>query len=174
MRLSPEAEKQAQEFYVAVMPRLVAMLYVLTGSRQDAEDLAHEAFIRLLQRWRRVERYDSPEAWIRLVAARLALTRRRDLARRRTAASDDAATALAAPARDPAARLDAERLVRVLPAAQREAVVLHYLCDLSIQQTADLLGTTQSAVKNRLLRARNQLSGELAAVDHDATNSEGN
>src|SRR3546814_18769886 len=109
------------------------------------------------KRWVHLNLYDSPEAWIRLVSTPLALSRRRNLTRQRTAPSADIDTEPAAP-QDPGQRLDLEQLVRHLSREQREAVVLHYLCDLSIQETANTLGTTQSAIKNRLLRARDQLA----------------
>ncbi|HEY9563162.1 MAG TPA: sigma-70 family RNA polymerase sigma factor, partial [Nocardioides sp.] len=141
----------------------IAMLYVFTGSRDDAEDIAQEAFVRMLKRWGHINRYDSPEAWIRLVATRLALSRRRNLTRQRTAPSADIDTEPAAP-QDPGQRLDLEQLVRHLSREQREAVVLHYLCDLSIQETANTLGTTQSAIKNRLLRARDQLAQMMPSL----------
>src|SRR3546814_2137414 len=71
------------------MPRLIAMLYVFTGSRDDAEDIAQEAFVRMFKRWGHINSYDSPEAWIRLVATRLALSRRRNMTRQRTDPSAD-------------------------------------------------------------------------------------
>src|SRR5204863_950312 len=54
--------------------------------------------------------------------------------------------------------------VELLPPAQRDAVLLHYVDDLSCEEIARLLGTTAGAVRVRLHRARAQLRRELAAV----------
>ncbi len=37
-----------------------------------AEEITQDAFVRLLQHWNRVSKYDRPGAWIRRVAIRLA------------------------------------------------------------------------------------------------------
>jgi RNA polymerase sigma-70 factor (ECF subfamily) len=62
-----------QEFYLAGYGRTVAMAAALTGSRQEAEDIAQEAYARALARWPRLRGYDLPEAWVRRVALRLAI-----------------------------------------------------------------------------------------------------
>jgi DNA-directed RNA polymerase specialized sigma24 family protein len=67
-----------REFYSAQQPRLVGVISLLTGSRAEAEDIVQEAFVRLVPRWSKVSRYDAPEAWVRLVAVRLAANRHRN------------------------------------------------------------------------------------------------
>jgi hypothetical protein len=60
------------------------------------------------------------------------------------------------------------RLVRdavdVLPAGQREVVLMHYIDDLSCDEIAALVGSSAGAVRVRLHRARRQLRDELAAL----------
>jgi hypothetical protein len=56
-------------FYQDSYARLVRQLWAVTGSRQDAEDVVQEAFIRAAARWGRVGAYDQPEAWVRQVAS---------------------------------------------------------------------------------------------------------
>ncbi|CUR54969.1 hypothetical protein NOCA2220160 [metagenome] len=70
------------ELYAAVCPGLIGYLTVLGGNRADAEEVAHEAFVRLLERWSTVAEYDDPRAWLRQVATRMLISR----ARRRTVA----------------------------------------------------------------------------------------
>ena len=48
-----------------------------------------------------------------------------------------------------------------LPADTRICVILYYLEGYSIKETAKLLGITESAVKNRLARARTKMRREL-------------
>jgi RNA polymerase sigma-70 factor (ECF subfamily) len=145
-----------REFYFAQQPRLVGVISLLTGSRAEAEDIVQEAFVRLVPRWAKVSRYDAPEAWVRLVAVRLAANRHRNINRftgvfhrlpREHA--PDPADAYAG---------DLQRALAELPLPTRQVVVLHYVCDLSVAQVADTLGIAEGTVKSRLSRAREALS----------------
>ena len=58
--------------------------------------------------------------------------------------------------------------LRRLPEAQRRAVVLHHLCDLSVEQVAEETGSPVGTVKARLSRGRTALAallGETAGGD---------
>jgi uncharacterized protein len=52
--------------------------------------------------------------------------------------------------------------VEVLPAGQRDAVLMHYIDGLSCEEIAVLLGTSPGAVRVRLHRGRQQLREQLA------------
>lgn len=52
-----------------------------------------------------------------------------------------------------------------LPDNMRIAVTLYYIEGYSIKEIASLLSTTESAVKNRLLRARNKLRQDLEEME---------
>jgi RNA polymerase sigma-70 factor (ECF subfamily) len=54
------------------------------------------------------------------------------------------------------------RAVARLPATSREAIVLHYLEGLTIDETAAALGVRRGAAEVRLSRARERLRRELA------------
>jgi sigma-70-like protein len=69
------------DFYAANYGRTVALVAAMLADRHEAEDIAQEAFARALPRWTRLRRYDSPEAWIRRVALRLAIDSRRRVKR---------------------------------------------------------------------------------------------
>ncbi|TCC20913.1 SigE family RNA polymerase sigma factor [Kribbella speibonae] len=154
-----------REFYGAHQPRLVGVISLLTGSRAEAEDIVQEAFVRLVPRWEKVSRYDAPEAWVRLVALRLAANRHRDGNRftqlfHRLPAEN---------VPDPADRYtgDLEQALAGLPMPTRQVVVLHYVCDLSVAQVADTLGIAEGTVKSRLSRARDALSDSLLLRSDD-------
>jgi RNA polymerase sigma factor (sigma-70 family) len=69
------------------------------------------------------------------------------------------------PAADDTTRLDVHAAVRRLPARQQEAVVLHYLLDLSVADTAAAMGCDQGTVKTHLSRARAALLRALSIDD---------
>ena len=64
------------EFYRGSRQRLLGFVYVLTGNLAEAQDAVQEAYIRAWQRWSTVRGYDDPEAWLRVVASRIAVNRR--------------------------------------------------------------------------------------------------
>ena len=72
------------EFYEASYRRVVGLVAAIVGDRQQAEDIAQEAFSRALTRWHRVARYELPEAWVRRVALRLTVDAARRASRRRS------------------------------------------------------------------------------------------
>jgi len=56
------------------------------------------------------------------------------------------------------------QLLDMLEPAYRAAVVLRYWYDLSYEEIAEAMGTTESAIKSRLHRARRMLAGQLQAA----------
>jgi RNA polymerase sigma-70 factor (ECF subfamily) len=150
-----------EQFYLEEYPRVVDLAYALSGSRMVAEDIAQEAFLRAYRDWDRVGSYEHQAAWVRRVAVNLAssgLRRRLIEARalaRLAARREPALDAL------PADNADFWRAVRALPQRQAQAVALYYLEDLSIQQTARVLGCAEGTVKAHLAKARRSLARRL-------------
>ncbi len=123
--------------------------------------MVQEAFVRAWDRRHRLMADEAaPEAWVRTVAMRLAVSRWRrakrwlELVRHSPAARDDPG-----PGPDRTALVAA---LRQLPEAQRMAVVLHHLCDLSVEQVASETGAPVGTVKARLSRGRAALARHLA------------
>lgn len=148
------------EVYAAHYTGLTVQLYAYFGDRQEAQDVAQEAFCRALARWSAVAAYDDPPAWIRRVAWNLAVSRWR---RARTALnflrrerheeqvvdepSSEWVTLVAA--------------LGQLPPVQRRAMVLHYLGDQPVAEIAAREGVAVGTVKSWLHRARTTLAGRL-------------
>ena len=153
-------------FYTAQAPALVRQLHAMTGDLTVAQDCVQEACARAWQRWDVVGDYDVPAAWVRTVAWRLALSRLRrarvglGLLRRHGPPPD------APPASPDHVALVAA--LRRLPEAQRRALVLHHLCDLSVEQVAAETGSPTGTVKARLSRGRAALAALLTDGDADA------
>jgi RNA polymerase sigma-70 factor (ECF subfamily) len=144
-------------FYVATRERLLHALYAMTGDLAEAQDVVQEAYARAWQRWSSVSSYDDPAAWVRTVAWRLAISRRRKARNRLSAAMR--LHAISAPVPEPSP--DSAAIVaalRRLPDAQRRALALHYLCDLSVEAVAAETGVSTGTVKSRLSRGRAALA----------------
>lgn len=155
-------EGDFDEFYLASRPRLLRQLTVMTGDAEQAADVLQEAYARAWQRWRRVSRLDNPEAWIRTVAWRVAVSqhRRRLVAADRVRRLFGPAEAVARPARSDEV-MDIRAALRQLTAEHRRTLVLYEMCGLSVPQVAAETGVPEGTVKSRLSRARTALVAVL-------------
>ena len=153
-------------FYSGSVRRLTGQLYAVTGDLGDAQDVVHEAFARAWDQRRRFAEVSNREAWIFTVAHRLATSkwRRSTVARR-------ALHKLGPPPTAPAPSPDVVMLttaMRRLPKEQREAIALHHLCDMSVEQVAGATGAPIGTVKARLSRGRAALAILLETEDSRA------
>ena len=161
------AEADFDAFYATTAAQLVRQLHAMTGDLLEAQDCVQEAYARAWQRWPQVQRYDAPEAWVRQVAWRLAVSRFRRACRgagllRRSGPPPDV------PALGPD-RVALVTALRRLPDAQRRAVVLHHLGGLSVQEVAAETDAPVGTVKARLSRGRAALAVLLADAPEGAT-----
>ncbi len=146
------------EFYLRSRDRLAAQIAALTGDSVEAVDHVQEAYIRAWARWTYVGGLDDPEGWVRRVAHNLAVSRWRRARR----------VVLRAAAPDTAVEWDDEQrevvaALRTLPRTQREAIVLHHLAGLSVDEVAADLHAPAGTVKSWLSRGRQGLAVALAA-----------
>jgi RNA polymerase sigma factor (sigma-70 family) len=150
---------------------LQAAVTAIVGDRHRAEEIVQDAFERCFVRWRRVSRLDRPGAWARRVAINeaISVTRRRSSEQRAVErlGARDVAARLSGP--DPLAACDDESVwaaVRALPGGQAAAIALRYGADLSVEDIAETMRTTTSAVKSLLHRARASLRTSVALQMH--------
>ncbi|WP_416981809.1 SigE family RNA polymerase sigma factor [Streptomyces sp. T028] len=154
--------EEFEEFYARSRQSLVGQLYLMTGDLHEAQDVVQEAFVRAWARRARLERDAGPEAWIRTVAWRLAVSRWRGRGRSLEAWRRHAG---GQPDGGPAPEPDTVALVaalRRLSERQRRIAVLFYVCDLSVEQVAVEAGISPGTVKTHLSRARAHLATHLS------------
>lgn len=152
--------EEFEEFYTQTVARLTGQLYVMLGDQHEAQDVVQEAFVKGWSRRRQLRRDGQPEAWIRTVAWRLAVSRWRG--HRRTADAwrrSGAPTQAEGPGPESVALVDA---LRDLPPKQRRTMALHYVCDLTVEQIAAETGLSASTVKTHLVRGRSALAHRLS------------
>jgi RNA polymerase sigma-70 factor (ECF subfamily) len=153
--------------------RVHASLFRVLGSNRDMDDLLQESFLQVFQSLRGWRAEASLATWIDRVAVRCAY---RYLSRRgrrveTNPLDDDEPAALTSPdagpgerrqlARDGVARLYAA-LGELAPAA-RLAFTLHELDGRSLAETAELVGSSVTATKLRVWRARKRIEAAAAA-----------
>ncbi len=160
---SDEQRESFDEFYRTTSRRVVHHVYAMTGDRTEAQDCVQEAYARAWQRWAQLHAAGDPEAWVRTVARRVAVSRWR---RTRTAAKHllvhGRAQPVAPPSEDHRLLVDA---LRRIPEAQRHAVVLHHLVGLSVEEVAHETGAPAGTVKARLHRGRAALAQVIGPLD---------
>lgn len=143
------------------------LAYRMLGERTEAEDAAQEAFLRAYSNLRRYDPNRSFKTWILSITSNHCIDRLRR--RRLTWYSLDEPLpphpALTSNKPGPEAEaMAAERseavqqLLNQLSEDYRMVVVLRYWYDLSYEELAQMLDTTESAIKSRLFRARQALA----------------
>ncbi len=159
---TPLTEEDFDAFYQAAFPRLVGQVYAMTGDLGEAQDAVQEAFIRAWDRRRQLDAAQGPEAWVRTVAWRLAVSRWR-----RAKSAVTAWQRHGPPMDVTGPQLHNVVLVMALkriPEVQRRVIVLHHLCDLSVEQVAAETGQPVGTVKAQLSRGRAALKLQLEAA----------
>jgi DNA-directed RNA polymerase specialized sigma24 family protein len=68
-----DADEAYEWFFRSEFPAVLRMVFLILHDRGRSEDVTQEAFIQLLVHWRKVSRYERPEAWVRRVAIRQAI-----------------------------------------------------------------------------------------------------
>ena len=156
------AEMEFEAFVAREGGRLLRFAVLLTGNRQDAEDLVQLTLLRAAGRWTAARQ--KPEGYARTVLVNLARDRWR-ASRRGTESAAADLDGQPAGGDGVSAVLDRELLLRacrLLPVQQRAVLVLRYWEDRSIDDTAALLGCSAGTVKSHTHRALARLRQALA------------
>ena len=161
--LDPEFEARLRESSTLAF----RVAYGVLRHRQDAEDVAQEAFVRAHRCFRQLRDRDRFRAWLVRMTWRLAIDRwrsdRRRAAREEAVDVDRPATAeQEAVARDRAAHL--WKAIDALPRKLRIAIVLASIEEHDVREVARLLGVPEGTVKSRLFLARKALAETLRCL----------
>ena len=142
-----ESERLFEQVYRTYGPSLYRFCLIQMKNPADAEDVLQEVFCKRLYR---APGFPSPEQERRWLF-RVAVNQCRDELRRRRRMAGPLPEDLPAPQ---VTDLGLWERVAALPEKQRTVVHLHYAEGDSVQEIAEVLGVTASAVKMRLARAR--------------------
>jgi RNA polymerase sigma-70 factor (sigma-E family) len=134
--------------------------YLLTGNREQAEDLVHDAFVKLAGRFGDLRGPDNFSAYLRRTMVNISISRRRRERLERGHLERTSAVAVTE-LPDVATRDRFRAALMTLPVRQRAAIVLRHYEDLSEEQAADLLECSIAAVRSALFRGMETLRAEL-------------
>lgn len=142
------------------IPHLRRYARTLAAHPAEADDLVQDTLERAMRKWRLWKGTARLRSWLFRMLYRLYLNRRRDGRHRDRAVSLDG---VAEPAGESNAGLrevemrDLLRGLQALPAAQRDAIVLLAVEDLSYEDAAWVLGVPIGTLRSRVARGREQL-----------------
>lgn len=153
-----------RELVMRYQDRVFALARRMVGDREEAEEVAQDAFLRA---WRALPRFRSDarfSTWIYRITYRRACDSVASIRVRRhreRGLETVESFAAPAPAAEPSAVGPMERLVASLPEAQCAAITLFYYQDRSLGEVARTLGMPEGTVKTHLHRARAALRRAL-------------
>jgi RNA polymerase sigma-70 factor (sigma-E family) len=167
--LATDAERAEQsrheglgELYVRHVPEALRLAYLMTGDRALAEDLAQEAFARMVGRLVHLRERDAFGAYLRQTVVNLCRMyfRRRRLEREFLRREQEQRLPETREA-DGDLVEDLWTAIQRLPERQRVALVLHYYEDLTQEQAAEILRCRPGTYRSLLSRAKSSLRAQL-------------
>ena len=148
------AQQDFAAFFAATWTDLTGYGHTLTGDASTGDELAQEALARVYTRYALLR---EPRAYAFRVVTNLARDRWKKLAREREVLQD-VVLETTAPAPD-GGILDA---VQRLRAGHREALLLHYWGDMTVEEIASVLHRPTGTVKRWLVQGRQALSEAMS------------
>jgi len=135
--------------------RLVAYAALLVGRDGDAEDLVHDAVVKVFSRPRPLCTVDEAEAYVRSAMPSIVIDKARSTASKRRALTRAFERAEHTPDID--AGLDVRAALRELSPREQVCIVLRFFDDMTVPQVAARLGLAEGTVKRYLSDARAKL-----------------
>jgi RNA polymerase sigma-70 factor (ECF subfamily) len=159
-----------KQHFAVLVSRYQSVLYrhavSMVLDHDVAADMVQDTFVRAYTRLATCREHDRFRAWIFQMLRNRCLDYLKDIRRRNVPL--ERALEVEDPVEEPVGRMERARLraeiaraLERLPDAQREAFLMHYVEELPYETMADLLGASVSALKMRVLRARDMLSETL-------------
>jgi RNA polymerase sigma-70 factor (ECF subfamily) len=152
-----------ESFFLKHQRGLHRALWLLTRNRFEAEEVMQDAFLRLWERWDRMDRVADPVAYLYRTAMNVyrSRLRRTRVALRKTVRHVPFDRELS----DVEARDAVVRSLASLPSKQRAAIVLMDVLDLSSEQAAEVLRTNPVTLRVQASRGRDRLRREMGERD---------
>ena len=141
------------EYFAARSDAMRGTAYLLCGDWHRAEDLTQTALTKLYLAWHRGNRHEVLDAYVRQMLVRTFLDERRLSWWRRVRVTDRPLDG--APGTwdtEPEERITLFAALAKVPARQRAVLILRYWEDLSVEETANLLGCSAGTVKSQSAR----------------------
>ena len=156
-------EHSFEDFFELEQERLLRLLWMVTGSLQEAEDIVQDAFLRVWERWHKVSSMESPTGYLHHAAMNIFRNRyrRTQMSLHRVIGADPPADAFDS-ADD---RISVSSALGSLTRKQRAALVLTDLLGYPADEAGRMLGVRGSTVRSLGSTARAALRDAKELAD---------
>ena len=155
--IAVESRTDLEDLYVRHTPAAVRLAFLITGDADLAQDIAHDAFLRSVGRFRHLRQPEAFEAYLRRAVVNTCTSHFRHRKVEAAYLRGQARHPARVDEPDHGRRDELRTALWALPARQRAAVVLRYYADLSEQQAGESLGCSAAAVRSMVARAMETL-----------------
>ncbi|GAB3867888.1 SigE family RNA polymerase sigma factor [Dactylosporangium cerinum] len=158
-----ELERQYVEYFQPRLPQLHRLAVMLCGDADRADDIVQAAVTTLYTRWRQARQADNLDAYVRRSVVNAFLSERRRFWSRvvLTETLPDRPAVTGQPADE---RLEIRAALKKLPPKQQAVLVLRFLCDLPVDEVAELVGCSPGTVKSQTSDGLAKLRRQLGAL----------
>ncbi len=158
-----ESRSKLADLYGQHSAKAVRLAYLLTGNRELAEDLAQEAFAKVIGRFGNLRRPEAFSSYLSTSIVNLSKShfRRSKLERAYVARARSETRPAHANPPDVEARTELRGALMSLPHRQRAAIVLRFYEDLSEEQAGQMLGCSPIAVRSLVARGMESLRNQI-------------
>lgn len=167
---------EASEFkrrFLSFHPKLYRLALRITGSREDAEDMVQDAYLKLWSRRDELEAVENPEAFCVTVLRNVCFNALRGRKTEMTGDGDDDNHKLVAAETDVGREVEARDaadvvmgLIRKLPDNQREVMLMRDVGDCPYDEIEAVTGLSSGNVRTLLSRARKKIKEQFFAIQN--------
>jgi RNA polymerase sigma-70 factor (sigma-E family) len=169
-RDAKERSDRLGELYRRHAPGGLRLAFLLTGNRAIAEDLLHDAFVRVAGRFRHLRFPEAFDAYLRSTIVNLHISQlRRQRSERNYLERERGRHPVVEAVFHVTLQGELWEALMSLPARQRAAVVLRYYEDLSEREAADVMGCSLEALRSAVARGMRTLRSAIGGEGAERT-----
>jgi RNA polymerase sigma-70 factor (sigma-E family) len=158
-----DLEREYVEYFQPRLPQLHRLAVMLCGDADRGDDIVQAAVTTLYTRWRQVRQADNVDAYVRRSVVNAFLSERRRFWSRvvLTETLPDRPAVTGQPADE---RLEIRAALKKLPPKQQAVLALRFLCDLPVDEVAEIVGCSPGTVKSQTSDGLAKLRKQLGAL----------
>lgn len=161
--MKADDERRYVEYVSTRLPWLRKVAFLLCQDWHRADDVAQAAITKLYVHWRTASKANNLDGYVRTILVREYLSSQRTAWASRVDLSGGSVADFAVLDGDVTTRLAVQTALADVAPRQRAALVLRYYCDLSVDETAEVLNCSPGTVKSQTARGLESLRRALAS-----------